>query len=261
MSGHEQEDFSSQVKLRLIENDYAVLRRFEGRSSLSTYLVVVIQRLFLDERVRQWGKWRPSAVALRLGPRAVMLDRLINREGMSVSESVERMAGAETERRELAAIADQIPRRVSRRFVGDEHLAGLSTDASQVEEGVERREAEPVVRRAVALLRALLEGLPPQDRLVLRMKFEDGSTLAEIAAALRLEAKALYRRLDRLLKQFREAFEAQGLEGAMISQALSAGTDVGGPFFYGSSEGRIGARPSPSDEGGGDERFVVRSSE
>jgi DNA-directed RNA polymerase specialized sigma24 family protein len=32
------EDFASTVKLRIIENDYEILGRFEGRSSLRTYL-------------------------------------------------------------------------------------------------------------------------------------------------------------------------------------------------------------------------------
>src|SRR4029453_14108130 len=46
--------------LRLVEDDYDVLRRFQARSSLPTYVTVVIQRLFLDYRNRLWGKWRPD---------------------------------------------------------------------------------------------------------------------------------------------------------------------------------------------------------
>jgi len=38
------EEFASHVKMKLIENDYAVLRKFEGRSSLRTYLTVARQR-------------------------------------------------------------------------------------------------------------------------------------------------------------------------------------------------------------------------
>src|SRR3954469_22157666 len=39
------EEFASHVKMKLIENDYAVLRKFEGRSSLRTHLTVARQRL------------------------------------------------------------------------------------------------------------------------------------------------------------------------------------------------------------------------
>src|SRR5215208_5464467 len=54
-----------------------VRRRFERRSSLPTYVTVVIQRLFLDYRNRLWGKWRPSSDAKRLGPTAMLLERLV----------------------------------------------------------------------------------------------------------------------------------------------------------------------------------------
>src|SRR5215470_20195503 len=66
--GADAEDFASTVKLRLIENDYEVLGRFEGRSSLKTYLTAVVTRMYLDYQVQRFGKWRPSAEARRLGP-------------------------------------------------------------------------------------------------------------------------------------------------------------------------------------------------
>src|SRR5215510_1984357 len=66
LSAAEADDFRSEVRLHFIDRDYEVLRRFEQRSSLPTYVTVVIQRLFLDYRNRLWGKWRPSADAKRL---------------------------------------------------------------------------------------------------------------------------------------------------------------------------------------------------
>src|SRR6185503_3456382 len=45
LSGAEADDLSSRMKLKLIENDYEVLRRFQGKSSLRTYLTVVAQRV------------------------------------------------------------------------------------------------------------------------------------------------------------------------------------------------------------------------
>jgi len=73
LSASEAEDFLSEVNLGFIRSDYAVLASFAGRSSLRTYLTTVIQRLFLDYRRRLWGKWRPSAEALRRGSRALGL--------------------------------------------------------------------------------------------------------------------------------------------------------------------------------------------
>jgi hypothetical protein len=53
LRGADAEDFSSTVKLRFIENDYEILGRFEGRSSLKTYVAVVINRLYLDYQTKR----------------------------------------------------------------------------------------------------------------------------------------------------------------------------------------------------------------
>ena len=60
LSAAEAEEFASWARARLIDGNYAVLRKFGGRSSLATYLSVVIGNLFLDYRNSIWGRWRPS---------------------------------------------------------------------------------------------------------------------------------------------------------------------------------------------------------
>src|SRR6185503_194492 len=70
----EEEEFAGEVRLAFVEDDYRILDRFQGNSSLRTYLTVVIQRLFLDYRQKLWGKWRPSAEAQRRGPLACRLE-------------------------------------------------------------------------------------------------------------------------------------------------------------------------------------------
>src|ERR1019366_2147799 len=89
LPGVEADDFASHVKLRLIEDDYAILRKFQRRSSLRTYLTVVIQRMFLDYRISAWGKWRPSAEAKRAGAVAVQLEQLMGRDGYRFGEACE----------------------------------------------------------------------------------------------------------------------------------------------------------------------------
>src|SRR2546426_3629620 len=87
LRGAEAEDFWSTVKLRLIENDYEILGRFEGRSSLKTYMTVVVHRLYLDYQTQRFGKWRPSAEARRLGPVALRLELLLYRDGLTFEEA------------------------------------------------------------------------------------------------------------------------------------------------------------------------------
>src|ERR1041385_4658834 len=73
VSGADAEDFSGDVKLALMEGDFAILREFEQRSSLAGYLSIVIERLMFDQRTRAFGRWMPSAQAKRLGDAAVLL--------------------------------------------------------------------------------------------------------------------------------------------------------------------------------------------
>jgi DNA-directed RNA polymerase specialized sigma24 family protein len=72
----------------LIENDYAILRQFEGRSSLSTFLVVVIQRLLIGERTRRTGRWHPSRETESLGAAGIALERIVRRERRTIDEAL-----------------------------------------------------------------------------------------------------------------------------------------------------------------------------
>jgi|SRR5438876_9252438 len=81
------DDFSSFVKLKFVENDYALLAKFEGRSSLRTFLTVVIQRLFLDHRITAWGKWRPSATASSGQINPAWTDNANNETGFNIERS------------------------------------------------------------------------------------------------------------------------------------------------------------------------------
>src|SRR4030095_12695742 len=80
------EEFSSWVRLRLLEGNSAILRKFAGRSTPRTFLVTVIQRLYLDWRNKEWGKWRPSTAARRKGAVAIELERLVLRDRLAVGE-------------------------------------------------------------------------------------------------------------------------------------------------------------------------------
>src|SRR5258708_23704301 len=66
----ETEEFSAQVKLELIDGNYAIIRKFEGRSTFATYLTTAIQRMFYQHPVKLWWKWRPSSEARRICAKA-----------------------------------------------------------------------------------------------------------------------------------------------------------------------------------------------
>src|SRR5438477_2121633 len=89
LHGADAEDFASTVKLALIENDYAILRGYEGRAPLGAFLTVVVQRLLSREWMRLRGRWHPSAEAERSGAAAVLLEKLTMRDGRSLDEAID----------------------------------------------------------------------------------------------------------------------------------------------------------------------------
>ncbi|MGH9373300.1 MAG: sigma-70 family RNA polymerase sigma factor [Vicinamibacterales bacterium] len=220
----EAEEFTSEVRLRLVDNDYDILRRFQQRSSLRTYLTVVIQRMFLDHRNRLWGKWRPSAEAQRLGQVAIRLERLMSRDGYAFEQACEVLwtnDGLRTVRSELADIASRLPLRSRPAFVGEEALETLPQNPAvrDGEIGSEGRRAIGArVRRALA---PAVQELADQDRLILRLRFQDGLAVADIARALHLEQKPLYRRFEALLRRLRDALEAAGIDRADVLDVVS----------------------------------------
>lgn len=53
ISQHDLEDLASEVFVAILADDYAVLRRFRGQSSLATYLTVVARRVVVKELLRR----------------------------------------------------------------------------------------------------------------------------------------------------------------------------------------------------------------
>jgi RNA polymerase sigma factor for flagellar operon FliA len=217
------QDFGSVARLHLLENDYAVLRAFQGRSSLQTYLVTVLTRLFLDWRNARWGKWRPSAEAKRMGPLAVRLETLVSRDGLSVDEAHETLRtnlGVAESRDVLASMAARFPRRSRRAFVSDDGLECQPAPNVRTDGPLLQQEAAGAASAATRVLTETIGRLSAQDRLLLRMRFEDDFAVADIARTLSLEAKPLYRRFATLLSDLRQSLEAAGVTAATAASVL-----------------------------------------
>jgi RNA polymerase sigma factor (sigma-70 family) len=219
LSAEDAEDFLSCVKVKLIENDYGVLRKFEGRSSLRTFLGVVIQREFIEFQRQRWGKWHPSAEARRGGPVLELLERLLVRDGHTLDEAHELLTSKHRvplERAEVEALAVRLPVRYVRRFESDEALPLLPSTDPPPDVALERIERERLGARVRDVVSGLKTRLPETDRLILAYRFEDGRKVVEIADILHLDQKALYRRVESLLKQLREALEAEGFDAGFV---------------------------------------------
>ncbi len=251
MFGADAEDFASWARLRVIDNDYAILQKFQGRAKLSTYLNTVLHNLFRDYRIHKWGKWRASTAAKRLGREAVLLERLVVRDGHEVGSAVRMMrenAGVDRSAEELEALLAQLPRRVQKREVGGEVLESIG-HLDGTEGRVKDAEREAIATTAEEALVESMKSLEAEDRLILKLRFKEGWTLARVARSLHLEQKPLYRRVNGTLATLRQNLERSGLDHAAIERLVQwPGLDLT-VNFEAEGENPDSVRPNPRQEG------------
>ena len=216
----EADEFRAIVRLRLIEDDYSVIREFRGSSSFKTFLTVVIARQCLDFRASSWGRWRASSRARRLGDTAVMLERLTIRDGIPLDQAVLTLKKTDpsvtTER--LATLAEQLPARVRRVRVGEECLDACYADTPAPDAGVAVREG----RRMVGALARALTTLDPVDRRIMKLRFTDGVSVVGIAQREGIEQASLYRRVERILRRLRRELEGRGIDATDVRSHLAS---------------------------------------
>jgi RNA polymerase sigma factor (sigma-70 family) len=224
--GADVDDFASCVKLALIENDYAVLRAWEGRSQLSTYLTVVIQRLLADERFRSLGRWRASAEAKRLGESGVLLEMLLQRDERSMAEAIPLVRAVDPSlmTAQIEAMSERLPPRTVRARlvaldtpVAEEIAARDETDAP-AREGELRQLSE----RISQIVTDAIAALPPRDRMLVRLHFGSTMSIADIARVLQVPQRPLYRRLQQILGELRRTLAEAGVDARSAEELVGS---------------------------------------
>lgn len=229
--GAEAEDFTSWARERLVEDDYRVLRKFEDRAKLTTYLTAVLTNLARDYRIKQDGKWRPSAAARRIGAIGVRLDVLVHRDGLPHAQAVEAVRSEFPDAptpTELHRIIAQLPPRSRPTLMGGEALTEVAgSDRADGEALMTERHAH--ASRLIGALDEAIGELSDEDQVVLRLRFEQGMTTADVSRVMGLDQKALYRRVEGLLRTLRAALERRGLGPDDVADLIAASGDA--PLF------------------------------
>lgn len=249
MFGADADDFASAAKLALIENDYAILRLFAGRSSLSTFLTVIIQRFLIDERTKRTGRWHASREAERFGEAGIVLERIIRGERRTIDEAlpVLRAIDPTLTRERVVEIAERLPVRPVRVQTvelapAEEHLAACSRADDRAVAADHDRLSDQVAR----VVRETLDAMPLEDRMIVRFHFGESMTIAEISGLLRLPQRPLYRRRESLLQRFRAALAGAGIEARDVADLIG---DVTRELDFGLQNGKSDAgRQTNHDE-------------
>jgi RNA polymerase sigma factor (sigma-70 family) len=164
-------------------DDFRRLRAYaaDRRTKLSTWLIVVSTRLCLDEYRHRYGRSRPGSK-----------DPLNGNESPDGARRQQRkalvdLAGAELDPADLPDDRTGSP---------DHHI----------------REGE-----LYGALKDVLATLPPQDRLLLRLRFEDGLSVPRIATAMGFPTPFhVYRRLDQLFRELRPLLQSRGVQDSVV---------------------------------------------
>ena len=220
LHGDEPEEFGAWVKLKLVEDDYAVLRKFRGEAKLRTYLTTVFVRLMKDWLIARRGKWRPSAQAQRAGVSGVRLESLISYDGRTIDEAIEVVKqnfSARESREELRRVAEELPQHPPRSQVSLEALSEPTGDQA-ADRGVVESEREAQAHVVSKALSEALADQDPEDRLLLQMHYGRGMTVASIARLLDEPQRPLYSRLTRLHKALRVGLQSRGVDLSSVQQ-------------------------------------------
>lgn len=132
LATHDVEDLASEVFVTVLADDYALLRRFRGESSLSTYLTVVARRVVVRELLK-----RRSVVSLHDGhdeaSHDTPADEVLNRDEVE----------------QLLTTLDESEARVVRMH----YLEGKSYDEISTTTGMASNSIGPTLSRAKAKMR------------------------------------------------------------------------------------------------------------
>ena len=224
------EEATSQVFARMKADNFAVLRKFDGRASLKTYLVArlpdllapSILSLFDEDRNRAWRSFEClckhdiiRTIARRFPTRAGQVGREGGRSHGDLYQDIAEHLIKDDYRRirkygghgsfigYIRKVAENLcydilrSRGPGRGEVelppGADFADPRPTPEEETEEGERRRGLE----RAAAVIRGALAALPPDEALCLTCRFYDGMKPAEIAKLMRRPVAEIYQMLSR----------------------------------------------------------------
>ncbi len=225
LAHEDMEDCLGDLHVKVLANDGAVVRQYRGLSSWNSYLVSIAINHVKDFVHHLWGKWRPCEEAQRLGPLAIELDRLLNREGLTLDEAVLSLLtrpDVNASRVELEELAARFPERTRPKIIPDAELETRPSAEDSPEHAAAKSESASVFRSMLVILREELGKLDPEDQLLLNL-WAEGRRISSLARQLGHDQKSLYGVRDRRLAKLKERFTQAGLDPEQAKAVLRLG--------------------------------------
>ena len=225
----------------LAADNWQRVRAYGGQASFSTFILTVSARLAEDFARKRFGRVRPPLWLQAFGGFWLKLFQLLCVERSGLNDAVERVAqqGLAEEKAAIETAAYELLARIpdcgterGREVMfaeEEEPLAEISaTGPGDTLESCQRREVFQAVFQLVvgqeqrpvdeALLRKYHElkiSLQPEERLLLKLCYQDGLAVTEAGAMLGMNRFQAHGRLRRLLQRLRITFEQCGLAEAL----------------------------------------------
>lgn len=209
VGGDEADECNSYVYEKIIDNDYQQIREFKGKSSYETYMSTVIFRILID-RMRSSGRWRPSQKALKIGKEAVILEELVFRKKYSFEQAYNILTtnhNISIERERAYEIITLLQRkRLTSALPRDVELTDDVSDKKVTlpDEAAINKETSKIKGQLDYIVTDLRNLLSNEERLLLRMRFEDNIKISEIARVLKKDRDYIDKKLKAILTKFKD---------------------------------------------------------
>jgi RNA polymerase sigma factor (sigma-70 family) len=219
---------------QLSANDFRRVRKFNpvGAASFSTWLCAVARNLCLDWHRKEHGRHRVFGSVAQRSAADQMLFELVFRQGFSIEEAREELG-----RRGIGLSFAEAEEKISElhRCVSSRQLwllscgNGAADSIHSGDEGVLALEpADPapdpealaMLRETHAQVSAALASLSDSDRLLVRLRYQEGLTLQQVAKLVGLkDAQTADRRLRDIIEQLRQALGVKHFVAGKIKPA------------------------------------------
>lgn len=224
--GNEVDDCRSYVYEKLIDNDYKKIREFKGNSSYKTFITVVITRILIDRKRLSSRKWKPSKKAIEIGKEAVILEELVYCKDCSFEEAYNILTtnhNIPIDRDKAYEIVTQLQGRNIRRkrhkkVEIDENGYGIHSISP--EEAAIDEENLKIKEQLYIIIKEMHESLSNEERLLLKMRFEDDISISKIARILKMNRSDVDKKLKAIIRRFKDKILTKGISIDSIRDIL-----------------------------------------